>query len=77
MKKSPLRKGVVVSNRMHKTLVVAVDTLKTHSKYGKRYISTKKYKVHAPTGTFAVGETVLFRECRPLSKDKQHEIVLA
>lgn len=73
--KSPVHKGVVVSARMQKTIVVAVDTLKTHPKYGKRYISTKKYKVHDASGTHREGDTVFFRECRPCSRDKHHEIV--
>lgn len=73
--KAPTQKGVIVSARMQKTLVVAVDTLKTHPKYGKRYISTKKYKVHDESGTHKEGDIVHFRECRPRSRDKRHEIV--
>lgn len=73
--KAPTQKGIVVSTRMQKTLVVAVDTLKIHPKYEKRYISTKKYKVHYEAGEYAVGDTVHFRECRPRSKDKRHEVV--
>ena len=72
---APIKKGVVVSASMTKTIVVAVDTLKEHPKYRKRYISTKKYKVHVPEGEYKVGDTVHFRECRPLSRDKCHIIV--
>ena len=76
-KLTTIQKGVVVSNRMAKTLVVSVDTLKTHPKYQKRYISTKKFKVHAPEGEYQIGQVVYFRECRPLSKEKHHIIVNA
>ena len=73
--KAPIQKGVVVSNRMQKTLVVAVDTLKAHPKYKKQYISTKKYKVHYTEGEYAIGDKVSFRECRPLSRDKRHMVI--
>lgn len=76
LSKAPLQKGVVVSVAMHKTIVVVVDTLKAHSKYKKRYISSKKYKVHDEAGTATVGQVVEFRECRPKSRDKRHEIVI-
>lgn len=71
------KKGVVVSDRMDKTIVVAVDTLKTHPKYRKQYRSTKRYKVHDEENRHKQGETVIFEECRPLSKDKQHRVVAA
>lgn len=73
--KAPIYQGVVVSVRMQKTIVVAVDTLKVHPKYGKRYRSTKKYKVHVPAGEYKEGMTVRFRECPPKSRDKRHEII--
>lgn len=70
--------GVVVSNKMTKTLVVAVDTLKTHPKYLKQYRSTKRYKVHVDDSSqYAIGDKVTFQECRPLSRDKHHSIVAA
>lgn len=76
--KAPKWKGVVVSNKMAKTIVVKVDTLKTHPKYRKQYRSSKKYKVHVEeSGKFALGDTVVFQECRPISKDKRHKIVSA
>lgn len=73
--KAPTLSGVVVSNRMQKTLVVAVETLKAHPKYQKQYLSTKRYKVHVNEGEYAIGQKVSFRECRPISKDKHHVIV--
>lgn len=74
--KAPKWKGVVVSVAMDKTIVVAVESLKTHSKYLKQYRSTKKYKVHAEEKKYAVGDKVTFQECRPLSRDKHHTVVL-
>jgi len=72
---APLRSGVVVSNKMDKTIVVAVDTLKTHPKYLKQYRSTKNYKVHVEENKYTIGEKVTFQECRPISRDKCHKIV--
>ncbi|MDP2838367.1 MAG: 30S ribosomal protein S17 [Candidatus Moranbacteria bacterium] len=74
--KAPTMKGVVASKKMQKTLVVKVDTLKTHPKYLKQYRSSKKYKVHVEDSSkYALGDTVLFRECRPMSRGKRHMIV--
>jgi small subunit ribosomal protein S17 len=73
--KAPTHKGVVVSDKMDKTIVVKVDTLKAHPKYLKRYISSKKYKVHDKENTYKTGDTVTFRVSKPYSKDKKHEVV--
>lgn len=72
---TPRLSGTVVSNKMDKTLVVAVDTLKTHPKYLKQYKSTKRYKVHTEEKKYALGDKVLFEECRPMSRGKHHTIV--
>jgi small subunit ribosomal protein S17 len=68
-------KGVIVSNGMNKTIVVRIDSVKTHPKYGKQYARSKKYHVHDEKGTHAVGETVSFVECRPLSKTKRWRVI--
>lgn len=73
-KKVVTKKGTVVSSAMDKTIVVAVQTLKTHPKYLKKYRSTKKYKVHDENNTCKVGDVVAFVQCRPISKDKSHKI---
>ena len=65
------RKGIVVSDKMDKTVVVLVDTLKEHPKYKKRYISSKKYKVHDEKNEYSIGEEVEFENCRPISGDKK------
>jgi len=69
--KKSSRKGVVVSDKMLKTIVVRVDTLKEHPKYKKRYISSKKYKVHDPEDKYQVGDVVKFVSCKPMSKGKK------
>lgn len=75
-RKAPRFRGKVVSDRMHQTIVVAVETLKTHSKYRKQYRSTKRYKVHDAEERFRIGDKVTFEECRPISKDKRHRVVI-
>lgn len=71
---TPKWSGVVVSNKMDKTIVVAVDTLKTHTKYLKQYRSTKRYKVHVEENKYAIGDKVVFEECRPISRGTHHKI---
>ncbi|MCD4813980.1 30S ribosomal protein S17 [bacterium] len=67
--------GVVTSNRMDKTIVVAIDRQVQHPRY-KRYIRrTKKYKVHDEKNECSIGDTVRIRETRPLSKDKYFKLV--
>lgn len=69
--------GTVVSNHMDKTLVVAVDTYKTHEKYKKRYKVTQKFYVHDEENVGNVGDVVSFSETRPLSKSKRWMLVQA
>lgn len=75
MKKIGKIKGKVVSAKMEQTLVVSVESLKTHSKYLKKYRSTKKYKVHNPEKKYQEGDTVEFVQCKPISKDKRHIVL--
>ena len=72
---SARKKGTVVSDKMQKTIVVAVNTLKTHPKYGKKYKFTKRYKVHDPEGKYKVGDVVEIVACRPMSKGKKYKVV--
>jgi small subunit ribosomal protein S17 len=71
---SPKWRGTVVSAVMDQTVVVAVETLKTHALYGKQYQSTKKYHVHNPSNEAKKGDVVLFRSCRPISKTKKYQL---
>lgn len=76
-KKGRTMKGVVVSDKMNKTVVVAVPSLKEHPKYRKRYKSTKRYKAHDENNEYKAGEKVIIRECRPISKDKRFVVIKA
>lgn len=67
--------GVVVSDKMDKTIVVSVDRFVKHPKYGKYIKRSKKYKVHDEGNDFKVGDEVAFVESRPLSKDKHFIVV--
>jgi small subunit ribosomal protein S17 len=67
--------GIVISDKMAKTLVVSVDRVKVHPKYKKRYTVSKKYKVHDEKGSYKEGDSVSFIECRPLSKDKKWRVI--
>jgi len=67
--------GVVVSDKMNKTIVVKVNSTKIHPKYKKRYTFSKKYKVHDEKESFHIGDKVSFVECRPLSKDKRWRVI--
>jgi len=63
--------GHVVSDKMQKTVVVAVETLKRHPLYGKTVRSVRKYKVHDETNSSHSGDLVRIEESRPLSKEKR------
>jgi small subunit ribosomal protein S17 len=63
--------GKVVSDKMDKTIVVAVETYKNHKLYHKRIKVTKKFKAHDEENTAKIGDTVKIMETRPLSKDKR------
>lgn len=68
-------RGVVVSDKMDKTVVVEVSTLKTHAKYKKKYKSSAKYKAHDEENACHSGQVVTIEETRPLSKDKHWRVV--
>jgi small subunit ribosomal protein S17 len=67
--------GIVISNKMQKTVVVRVERIKEHPKYKRRYKVYKKYKAHDEKGEFKVGDKVLIEECRPLSKEKRWRVI--
>ncbi|MDY6804658.1 MAG: 30S ribosomal protein S17 [Cyanobacteriota bacterium] len=68
------RVGLVVSNKMQKTVVVAVENRSSHPKYGKIVVTTKKYKAHDEENKCQEGDRVKIRETRPLSKTKRWTI---
>ena len=67
--------GRVVSDKMDKTIVVAVETYKEHPLYKKRIKYTKKFKAHDERNEAKIGDTVRIMETRPLSKDKRWRLV--
>ena len=68
-------KGVVVSDKMDKTIVVKVSRFVKHSLYGKFYQINKKYKAHDEENTYKIGDKVEIVETRPMSKDKHFKVV--
>ena len=66
--------GLVVSNKMEKTIVVAVENRAPHPKYKKIVVKTNKYKVHDPDNKCQQGDRVRIRQTRPLSKTKRWEV---
>jgi small subunit ribosomal protein S17 len=69
------RIGKVVSDKMEKTVVVAVERLVQHPIYKKSVKSTVKFKAHDENNDSHVGDTVEIMETRPLSKDKRWRVV--
>lgn len=63
--------GVVVSDKMDKTIVVKVETRVAHPLYGKTMLASKKYKAHDENNEARIGDRVQIIETRPLSKDKR------
>jgi small subunit ribosomal protein S17 len=68
-------KGVVVSDKMGKTVVVLVSKFLKHPKYGKFYKVSKRYKAHDENNKCKVGDKVTIMETRPISKDKRFKVV--
>src|SRR5438876_9098507 len=67
--------GTVVSNKMNKTIVVAVETLKKHRIYKRTFKQTKRFQAHDEENTCQVGDLVRIEESRPLSKMKRWRLV--
>lgn len=70
-----VRTGIVVSDKMSKTIVVELEDRKQHALYGKIMRSNSKVKAHDENETAGVGDRVRIAETRPLSKDKHHRLV--
>ena len=69
------RQGVVVSDKMEKTIVVELTTAKPHAQYKKIVRRTTRLKAHDEQNEARLGDTVLVRECRPLSRDKTWRLI--
>jgi small subunit ribosomal protein S17 len=69
------RVGVVISDKMDKTITVAVENFVRHSLYGKAVKRTKKFKAHDEKNECNIGDKVRIMETRPISKDKRWRLV--
>lgn len=69
-----VRIGEVVSDKMDKTVVVAVESRIRHPLYGRIIRRTKKFKAHDEAGIAGMGDTVEIMECRPISKEKRWRV---
>jgi len=67
--------GKIISDKMQKTVVVEVETIKEHPKYKRRYKFHKNYKAHVEMGEYKTGDKVVIEECRPISKDKKWKVI--
>ncbi|PCI20852.1 30S ribosomal protein S17 [Candidatus Wolfebacteria bacterium] len=73
--KSKRLQGVVVSDKMDKTVVVSVNRFVKHPKYKKYFKISKNYKAHDESNSFKEGDRVEIEETRPISKDKTFKVV--
>ncbi|MCL6629371.1 MAG: 30S ribosomal protein S17 [Armatimonadetes bacterium] len=69
-----IRAGRVISDKMDKTVVVAVESRIRHPLYGRIIRRTKKFKAHDETNMAHVGDLVEIMECKPISKDKRWRV---
>jgi len=67
--------GIVISNKMDKTCIVAVSDRVKHGKYKKVLNRTKRFAIHDSESTSSIGDTVKIRETKPMSKTKNWELV--
>lgn len=68
-------KGVVVSDKGDKTVIVEVQRIKKHRLYRKRYRVHKKYKAHDQKNNYKTEDKVIIQECRPISRDKRWRVI--
>ena len=67
--------GIVISNKMQKTIVVKIENRYSHPIYSKTLVKTKKYLAHNELENCNIGDQVLIQECRPLSKRKRWKLI--
>ena len=67
--------GIVVSDKMQKTVIVEVVRIKKHPKYKKRYKRSERYKAHDEKQEYKIGDRIVIEECRPISKDKRWRVM--
>jgi len=67
--------GIIISDKMEKTLVVKVERVKEHPKYKRRYKIHKKYKAHNENVECNIGDKIIIEEATPISKDKKWKVI--
>lgn len=67
--------GVVVSDRMDKTVVVKVDEKKRHPKYHKSYTISNRFKAHDEENQYKIGDSVVIESTKPMSKQKNFQVI--
>ncbi len=67
--------GIVINNKMEKTIVVKIENRYSHPIYSKTLVKTKKYLAHDELEECNIGDQVLVQECRPLSKRKRWKLI--
>ena len=73
-KRKRTQQGIVISNKMDKSVVVLVERLVRHQLYGKYIRRRVKYMAHDDANECQIGDRVLIEECRPLSKNKRWRV---
>lgn len=68
-------KGVIISDKMQKTVVVKVERIKEHPKYKRRYKIHKNYKAHVEDNQYKTGDNVIIEETTPLSREKKWKVI--
>jgi small subunit ribosomal protein S17 len=69
------KKGIVVSDKQDKTVVVSIDRIKTHPIYKKKFTVSTRLKAHDEENQYKEGDIVEITECRPISRDKKFKVV--
>lgn len=67
--------GIVVSDKMDKTVVVRVDRISSHPKYHKQFTVSKKYHAHDPKNEYKMGDKVMIEAMRPMSATKRWKVI--
>jgi small subunit ribosomal protein S17 len=70
-----VKKGVIVSDKMDKTVVVQIDRIKTHPIYKKKFVMSQKFKAHDEKNEYKTGDLVEITETRPISGDKKFKVL--
>ena len=73
--KGKIKIGTVISDKMDKTVVIRVDSIKTHRLYKKKFVVSKNIKAHDEKNEYKTNDLVEIQETKPISKDKQFMVI--